>query len=73
MTLRFELVTEPLPPKCGVRRGKKSQTLCELPSEHKDKWHLGRSPSGRWFQWEEEVDGDRPERRDGDRTSSPGH
>jgi hypothetical protein len=60
MTLRFELVTEPLPPKCGVRRGKKSQTLCELPSEHKDKW-------------EEEVDGDRPERRDGDRTSSPGH
>ncbi len=47
---------------CGARRGRRGNTLCELPADHtvgrlpgppvREHNHFGRSRSGRWFSWE---------------------
>lgn len=46
---------------CGIRRGRRSRTWCELPPDHVtgraagqpilELYHLGRSRMGRWYSW----------------------
>lgn len=45
------------PQTCGVRRGPRAKTHCELPPDHKG-GHFGRSPSGRWFWWDAAAAGE---------------
>lgn len=59
MNLRWEFA-EPRPV-CGVMRGPRSTTRCELPPDHmvggvhsprvREVNHTGRSYTGRWFSW----------------------
>ena len=35
--------------RCRAKRGPRSTVVCELRIEHDDRWHFGRSQSGRWF------------------------
>lgn len=50
--LAFKVDTDPPPPECGVARGERSRTFCELRPGHGGD-HFGRSRSGRWYSWDE--------------------
>ena len=65
--MEWVLVTDPEPERCGVKRGPRSKTRCELPPDHvvgrgvgQPRWepfHIGRSPAGHWYSWAPEVVG----------------